>query len=95
VTYKETIRVTEDWFGDQHLVASYRNPLRTRTQLIGEPLWEFATAIEQLTHHAFPALHEDHIYRGAGKAFSNGIRDQGIKRHLLLGGKKTLNEALR
>jgi hypothetical protein len=42
-------------------------------------LQESATTIEQLTHHAFPALHEDHILKGPGKSFGDGIRDRGIK----------------
>jgi hypothetical protein len=53
--YQETIRATEDQFGDQHLVAAYRTQLETRIRIIGEPLQEFATAIEQLIHCAFPA----------------------------------------
>jgi hypothetical protein len=44
-------------------------------QPIGEPLQVFATVIEHLTHHAFPALHEDHVCMGAGKAFVGGIRE--------------------
>jgi hypothetical protein len=53
------------------------------------------TAIEYFTHHAFLALHENHIRNRPGKPLGNGIRDRGIKQQILLGGKKTLNEALR
>jgi hypothetical protein len=46
-------------------------PLRTtsgiRTQHIGESLQESVTTVEQLTHRAFPALHENHVCRGTGK----------------------------
>lgn len=73
--YKETIRVLEDQFWKQNLVAAYQTQLETRTQIIYEPLQEFATTIEQLTHHAFPTLYEDHVLKGAGRAFVDGIRE--------------------
>jgi hypothetical protein len=56
---------------------------------------EFAMAIEQLAHHAYPTLPEDHIRREAGKAFADGAEDPDIKTQLLLGGEKMINEALR
>lgn len=40
-------------------------------------------------HCALPALNEDHLHWGAGKAFIDGIQE------LLLGGEKRVNEALR
>jgi hypothetical protein len=58
-------------------------------------LQEFATAVEQLAHHAYPALPEDHKRREAGKAFTDGGEDPAIKIQLLLVGEKTANEALR
>jgi hypothetical protein len=61
VTYKETIGALEDQFWDHQLDTGYRNQLKTQTQDEGQPLQEFATTIEQLTHCAFPALQEDHI----------------------------------
>jgi hypothetical protein len=65
VTNVETIEAPEDQFGDQHL------PHHTaRTQITGEPPQEFTTALEKLTHCALPALHKDHVHRGAGKASS-------------------------
>jgi hypothetical protein len=94
-THEETIRAIEDQFGDQKLAAGCCNQPRTRTQDNGESLQEFDSAIEQLTRCAFPALHEDHVHRGPGKAFSSSIRDQGIKPQLLLGGKRTLNIAFK
>jgi hypothetical protein len=56
-TYKETIWSLEDRFGNQHLVTLYRTQMKTRTQIITDPLPEFATVIKQLTCRAFPALH--------------------------------------
>jgi hypothetical protein len=42
--------------------------LKTWTQDDGESLQELATAIEQLTHCAFPPpLHEDHILGDQGR----------------------------
>jgi hypothetical protein len=58
-------------------------------------LQKFATAVKQLAHCAYPALPEDHIRREAGKAFADGVEDPTIKIQLLLGGEKTVNEALR
>jgi hypothetical protein len=82
----QTSRALEDQFVDQCPVASYHIQLKTRTQLVGEPLQEFAIGIKQLTHHAFPALHKDHIHGEAVKAFIDSIREKSIKWRLLLGG---------
>jgi hypothetical protein len=57
-------------------------------------LQEFPIAIEQLAYRSNPALSEDHIRREAGKAFTDGVQDFTIKIQLLLGGEKTVNEAL-
>jgi hypothetical protein len=62
-TYEETFEALEDCFGDQHLATVYRSQLKARTQDVGEPLQEFATTVEQLSHHAYPTLPEDHIRR--------------------------------
>jgi hypothetical protein len=43
--------------------------------MIDGSLQEFSTAIEQLAHQAFLALHEDHVHRGGGRAFVDNIRD--------------------
>jgi hypothetical protein len=48
-----------------------------------------------MTHCALPALHEDQIHRGAGKAFVKGIRERSIKQVLLLVGERMVNEAFR
>jgi hypothetical protein len=53
-----------DRFGDQHPAAEYRTQLKARTKLIGEPVQEFTTTTEQLTHHSLPALHEHHVRKG-------------------------------
>jgi hypothetical protein len=94
VTYEEIVGATDDQFGDQHLAIGYHSQLKTKTQDKGEPLQEFATTVEELTHHAIPALHENYICRGPGKAFGNGIRGRGIKQQLLLGGNKALRQTL-
>jgi hypothetical protein len=57
-------------------------------------LQEFARGIQQLAHRSYPALPEDHLRREAGKAFADGVEDPAIKIQLLLGGEKTVNEAL-
>jgi hypothetical protein len=57
------------------LVAPHCTQLKTRTQIVGEPLQVFSTTTEQLTHHDLRALHGDHICRGAGKAFTDGRRE--------------------
>jgi hypothetical protein len=90
VMYEENIGATEDRFGNQQLAVGCHSQLKIWIQDDGGSLRKFATTIEQLLHHAFPALHKDHIHTGPGRASINGIRDQGIKQQLLLGGKKTL-----
>jgi hypothetical protein len=52
-------------------------------------------AIEQLAHRAYPTLPEEHIKIEAGKTFADGVEDPDIKIQLLLGGEKTVKEALR
>jgi hypothetical protein len=51
--------------------------------------------IEQLAHRAYPTLSEKNIRRKASQAFADGAEDPDIKLQLLLGGEKTVNEALR
>jgi hypothetical protein len=58
-------------------------------------LQELATSIEQLAHRAYPSLLKDYIRREAGKAFTDGVEDPAIEIHLLLGGEKVVNKALR
>jgi hypothetical protein len=90
VTYEENIGAL-DRFGDRNLGVGYRNQMKTWSQGNSESLQEISTAGEQMTHHAFPALHEDHIHRGTGKAFIDSIREQSMKQQLLLGRKRTVN----
>jgi hypothetical protein len=42
-----------------------------------------------------PHSAEEHIRREAGKTFADGVEDPDIENQLLLGGEKTVNEALR
>jgi hypothetical protein len=65
--------------------------MKTWTQGSGESLQEVATSIKQMTHLAFPAVHEDHIHRGRDKAFIDGIREKSIKQQVLLRSKRTVN----
>jgi hypothetical protein len=94
-TYEDTLRALEDRFGDQHFAAAYCCQLTSRRQNPEESLQGFATAIEMLALRAYPNLPADYVAREAGKAFAYGIRDTDIKIQLLLGGEKTVNEALR
>jgi hypothetical protein len=80
-TYEETLEVLEDRFGDWHLSAAYHSQVKTKTQGVRDFLQEFATAIEQLAHHAYRALPEDHIRTDAGKAFADRVEDLAIKIH--------------
>jgi hypothetical protein len=52
-------------------------------------------AVEQLVNRAYHTLSEDHIRREAGNTFAEGVEDHEIKVALLIGGEKTVNEALR
>jgi hypothetical protein len=52
--YEETLQDLEDRFDDHHIVAAFRNQLKTSTERAGESLQEFATAMEQLAHRAYP-----------------------------------------
>jgi hypothetical protein len=58
-------------------------------------LQEFTTAIEQLAHSTHPTLPKEQIRKEAGKVFTDRVEDFDIKIQLLLGGEKTVNEALR
>jgi hypothetical protein len=60
----------------------------------GETLQEFAAAVEQLVHRVLVGLPIGYIQTEAAHAFINGIRDREVKQHLLMGGDRTLNEAL-
>jgi hypothetical protein len=89
------MRKPENCFRDQHLAVAYCNQLKTRTQGVRESLQEFTIAIKQFTLSLYPTLPEDHVRREAGKAFIDRVEDPDIKIKLLLGGQKTVTEALR
>jgi hypothetical protein len=57
-------------------------------------LQEFAAAVEQLVHRALVRLPVGFIQREAAHAFIDGVWDRKVKQHLLMGGDRTLNEAL-
>jgi hypothetical protein len=42
-----------------------------------------------------PSCTTQHVHRGAGRAFVDGLREQSIKQWLLLGGSIMVNEALK
>jgi hypothetical protein len=94
-THKETDGALGDLFGDQHLAIEYYNQLKTWTQDIGEFLQEFATTIEQVSHHAFLASHEDHIHKGQGQSIWWQDRRLRCKAAATSGDNKTLNKAFR
>jgi hypothetical protein len=94
-TYEETLQALQDRFGDQHFAALFRSRLKTRIQRAGESLQDFAITVEQLAHRAYPTLPDEHKRQEAGRAFVDGIEYPDIKIKLLLGGEKTVNEALR
>jgi len=57
-------------------------------------LQEFAAAVEQLAHRALFGLPVAFIQIEAAHSFIDGVRDRELKQHLLIGGDRTLNEAL-
>jgi hypothetical protein len=93
-TYEDIVGALRDRFGDHQLAAAYRSHLKARVQSGGETLQEFAAAVEQLAHRALVGLPEGHIQTEAAHAIIDGIRDREVKQHLLMGGDRTLNEAL-
>lgn len=48
-----------------------------------------------MAHCTYPVLHENHVRREAGKAFTDMVEEPNIKIHLHLGGEKIVNKALR
>jgi len=92
--YEAIVGALRDRFGDHQLAAAYRSQLKTRMQANEETLQEFAAAVEQLAHRAFVGLPVNFIQTEAAHSFIDGLRDREVKQHLLLGGDRTLNEAL-
>lgn len=93
-TYEDIVGALRDRFGDHQLAAAYRSQLKTRVQASEETLQEFAAAVEQLAHRALVGLPVGYIQTKAAHAFIDGVRDREVKQHLILGGDRSLNEAL-
>jgi hypothetical protein len=49
--------------------------------------------MEQISHHAYHSLPEDHMRRETGKSFADDVEHPEIKIQLLLGREKTMNKA--
>jgi hypothetical protein len=94
VSYEDIVGALKDRFGDNQLVAAYRSQLKSRIEMSGETLQEFAAAVEQLSHWSLVGLSVGFIQTEATNAFIDGVRDRKAKLHLLMGGDRTLNEAL-
>jgi hypothetical protein len=60
----------------------------------GETLQELAAFVEELAHRDFVGLPVDFIQEEVANAFANRFWDREVKQHLLMGGEKSLNEAL-
>ena len=60
-----------------------------------EDVTGFAAAVEQLANRALVGVPAAFFQTGAAHAFLDGIRDRELKHHLLKGGGRTLNEALK
>jgi hypothetical protein len=56
-------------------VVAYHPQLKVRAELSGEPLQEFAAAIQQLVHCALVGLPEDHIQKEVAYAFIDRLKD--------------------
>jgi hypothetical protein len=54
---------------------------------------DFTLAVEQLAHQALVSLSETYIQTDAAYKFVDRVKDQELKQHLLMGGKRSLNEA--
>jgi len=93
-TYEAIVGALRDCFVDHQLAAAYQSQLKARTQVSEEMLQELAAAMEQLAHRAFVGLPVTFIQTEAAHSFINGMWDWEVKQHLLLGGDRTLNEAL-
>jgi hypothetical protein len=85
--------VLKGHFRDQ-LAVAYWSQLKARTQVCGELLHKFAVAIKQLAHWVIIRLPEDFIHRQAAYTFTDRVKDQDVKRHLLMDSERSFNEAL-
>jgi hypothetical protein len=91
-TYMEIIKAHQDHFRDQHLATVY--------QSAGDKDPKHWWVPAKVCHHhqtvdpLFLSRITEPLRKGPSTAFSNGIRDQGIKQQLLLGSDTTVNETL-
>jgi hypothetical protein len=92
--YEDTVRALKSHYGDHQLAATYQAQLKARTQLTSKSLQDLAAATEQLTQRVLAGLPVDFIQREAAHEFIDGMRDWEVKQHLLMGGDRSLNEAL-
>jgi hypothetical protein len=76
-THGETLQALEDSFGDQHFPAAFRNQPNRSTQKAEESLQDFATAVEQVAHRAYPSKPKNRVKKDAGKKFSDRVQDDG------------------
>jgi len=60
--------------------------VKERVQISDKSLQEFAAAVEQLTHRVLVGLPVAFIQTEPYHAFIDGVRDQKVKQHLLMGG---------
>jgi hypothetical protein len=91
--YENINEALENHYGDNHMEAVFHSQLKRRTQLVREPLQEFATAIDHLPHRVHVQLPDHLISTEAACPFVYRIRED-IRWYLLLRGKKMLSEAL-
>jgi hypothetical protein len=63
-------------------------------QHTGESLQEYAATIDHLAHCAYVDSTEQEISREVACAFTYGVRQRDTRQQLLLGGKRSLREAL-
>jgi hypothetical protein len=83
--YEEVTEALENHYGDHHLEAALHSQQK-RAQLIRESLHEFAAATNHLAYHAHIKMPVHLISKEAAHAFVDRIRQQDIRRQLLLVG---------
>jgi hypothetical protein len=93
-TYDDKVGALRDRFGDHQLAAAYRSQLKARSQASGETLQKSAAAVKQLAHRSFVCIPVAFIQTEATHSLIDGLREREVKQHLLMGGDRTLNEAL-
>lgn len=76
------------------MAEAFHAQLMARVQHAFEYLQEFPAAIDHLAHLAYVDSAEQHSSREVACVFANGVRERDPRLQLLLGGKRTLSEAL-